>query len=254
MTDDQKVESVRADIARIKEEIEWVERAPIPRAEAQTWISDQVDFLAAKGDRVAMAVSHAVLPNGKKFRMLVDLLSDATNAIEMDPSKRCVSIMASMFKDELKANLMTALDAHEYEAGLPQSERPKRLRELREKLLQLECGEEALIEDAEGRGIQIMRRADADPVAVLDYIADGDRGITAETRFTPRLVGMPSQDSGGAAASAGSSQSAASAAASAGHHFPISPAAVGVHGTGAPGRGSDSWQPDLPAPGSTLRG
>lgn len=35
MTDDQKVESVRADIARIKEEIKWTDQALIPRAEAQ---------------------------------------------------------------------------------------------------------------------------------------------------------------------------------------------------------------------------
>lgn len=254
MTDDQKVESVRADIARIKEEIEWTDQALIPRAEAQAWISDQVDVLARQGDRIARAVGHAVLPGGRKHKGVVDVLATAMTDSEMDPAKRCVSIMASMFKDELKANLLAALDAHEYEAGLPQSERPKRLRELRKELFQLECSEEALIEDAEGRGIQVMRRADADPVAVLDYNPDGDAGVKGEIRFTPRMVGVPSSGSGGAEASGSSNQSAARAAASVGHPFPISPAAVGVHGTGAPARGSDSWLPALPAPGSTLRG
>lgn len=198
-------------------------------------------------------MGHAVLPGGRKHKGVVNVLATAATDSEMDPAKRCVSIMASMFKDELKANLLAALDAHEYEAGLPQSERPKRLRELREELFKLECSEEALIEDAEGRGIQIMRRVDADPVAVLDYNPDGDAGVKGEIRFTPRMVGVPSSGSGGAAVSGSSNQSAARAAASGGHPFPISPAAVGVHGTGAPARRADSWQPALPVPGLTRR-
>lgn len=254
MTDDQKVESVRADIARIKEEIEWTDQALIPRAEAQAWISNQIDVLAGRGNRVARAVGYAVLPGGRKFQSFDELMTIAIDVVDTNPARCCVAIMASMFKDELKANLLAALDAHEYEAGLPQGERPKRLRELRKELFQLECSEEALIEDAEGRGIQIMRRADADPVAVLDYNPDGDAGVKGEIRFTPRMVGVPSSGSGGAEASGSSNQSAARAAASVGHPFPISPAAVGVHGTGAPATRADSWLPALPAPGSTLRG
>lgn len=252
MTDDQKVEGVRSDIARIKEEINWTEKAPIPRAEAQVWISDQVEDLAALGKGFVRIASYAVTKKDKGCHGIADLLAASSVINDLDPIRRCVSIMVSMFEDQVKAKLLAALDAHDYEAGLPQSERPKRLRDLKIQLFELECREEALIEDAEERGMQIMRRADADPVAVLDYNPDGDAYIKAESSFTPRMAGETSPSSDDATSSVGSNQPVARAAASADYPFPISPAAVGIHGTGAPRDGSDSWQPDLPAPGSSL--
>lgn len=50
---------------------------------------------------------------------------------------------------------------------IPADDRPAALAELRRQIFDLECREEAIIEAAEEAGAEILRRADADPMAVL---------------------------------------------------------------------------------------
>lgn len=252
MTDDQMVSAVRADIVRVKEQIEWTDKASIPCDEARAWVDEEVERLAIDGDFIRMVAAQAVMPRNRRFMSLREVLAGQEFLRNLNPLDRTVSILASIFKEELKANLLEGLDSHEYEAGLPQRERPQRLSELKADLFELECREEALIEDADKRGIEILRRADADPVVVLAYNPDGEWGAKEEIRFTPKMVGGPSLGNSSGVAPAGTHASATRAAGPAAPPFPISPSAIGVHGRGAPSSGSDSSQPNLPAPGSFL--
>ena len=71
--------------------------------------------------------------------------------------------------DLIKARMTEAIDAFlaATPPGLPREERFRQLVEIDSQLFQLECEEEALIEAGEANGMEILRRADCDPRAVL---------------------------------------------------------------------------------------
>jgi hypothetical protein len=54
--------------------------------------------------------------------------------------------------------------------AMPAAERVKRVAELQEQLLELERREEALIMRAHSDGLEILRRSDANPLAVLNCV------------------------------------------------------------------------------------
>ena len=83
-------------------------------------------------------------------------------------------IMAAAFSDGIRTATLAAL----YEAygadveGLSSEEREAQLAAKREELFKLELAEEAIIRAAEASGLEFLRRADADPRAVLAFDED----------------------------------------------------------------------------------
>ena len=71
--------------------------------------------------------------------------------------------------EAIEEMLTKKIDEHlnEHAPRLPSAERPARLEQIQRDIRELELEEEAVIRAAEDDGIEILRRADADPLVVL---------------------------------------------------------------------------------------
>ena len=84
------------------------------------------------------------------------------------------AMLCSLFGEEIKRNMADKINALDYEAGPPLSERPKLLEQNADQLLQLETVEEELICEAEKQGWSIDRRLDVRPEIFLEWEANPD--------------------------------------------------------------------------------
>lgn len=177
-----QVERLRQDIERVREEIEWVEKAPLPKDDWKRKVSQWIQ--ASAGDASIQSTALRGLRSGKPDGGFVseNLLAakSRTRAVSGDAplvlpvDVRMAPMLCWLLGDEMERRLHAMIDADEYVPGLPLAERPARLMELREELRGLEAEEEAVITAAEDEHVFIGRRADADPAVVLGYVADGD--------------------------------------------------------------------------------
>ncbi len=152
------VEGVREAIRQLEAERQAVQSAPVPLAEAVEAVEQTIDrlcgaaqydtadsvlFAAQRGQPVGIDVhSHM----GANFGFLVQCL-----------------------RAPLRAALVVKLeeDYRDLQPGLPADARAEKLAQLDRELLELGHQEEALITELAGLGIEVSRRGDADPRAVL---------------------------------------------------------------------------------------
>lgn len=80
------------------------------------------------------------------------------------PPELVSAVICQPLRDLLAAKIT---DAYGKTSGVPASERNRRIADAEQELLTLECAEEAIIRRAEDQGIDVLRRSDADPRAVL---------------------------------------------------------------------------------------
>lgn len=155
-----QIEKVRTAIAETKAEAAEVKRAPVPREELR----------AAAEARVAMSAARWRPATGSLARGQVGgsiALPDPLAGIMAEDA--LVGLVARLFGPQI-VELLVAEEERALAgrpSGLPAAERPGKLEALAERLFALECDEERQIQEAEAAGIQIERRADADPAAVL---------------------------------------------------------------------------------------
>lgn len=117
-----------------------------------------------------------------KLNMLVDIFhdrdSDAHDAFLIMERLSPLEFMIALFgADDVKSRMVAMLKAYAPKGCLTNADYHKRLEDVRSKLLDAEVEEERTIRALESVGVEVARRADADPQAVL--IPDARTEVTA---------------------------------------------------------------------------
>lgn len=173
------VTKVRASIDGLREDIDTVKRAPLPRRVLKELARAEVARLAEGGEPNLTDF----LRNGRSIGWPHDLVM-GKSAVATDKGGIMVgsstlslpsslAMMALVAGDALIAYLDRQIDARvDDSVALDAKARVAREREIVAKILAFERREEALIDLAAAQGIEIMRREDADPRAVLGLADD----------------------------------------------------------------------------------
>lgn len=149
------IEQIRAAIAVKVDEREQIAAAPVPYDVALQRLNAWTDRLAEPLHRFGMW----------KFSEFEDYRAPTIG----DPAWFMLAASAELARPILIADLAAWYEKH---APLDDSDRAARLKKLDAELLDLELAEESLIRETERAGMTILRRANADPRAVLAH--DGD--------------------------------------------------------------------------------
>lgn len=153
------IEEVRGAVIAKANALHQLRAMPIPQAEAEAILDKEIArHVEAAGRAVARAVGGLTL--GKR------------GALNLDPTPdEAVSLQIAMnpqgFRKMAVAELTSQYKGRE---AMPRDQRAARIAEVEAELLDLETTEEAMIRQAERAGLEILRRANADPRAVLALI------------------------------------------------------------------------------------
>lgn len=173
----QEVAKLRIEIDRLRDEIEWVSTGLVPPDELKARASKHCQAMAQEFDaaRRLMSLAH---PQAGSAEMQA-MFRASSNVFVGGLSVASVNIdgigpmLAWSLGDTLAQRMHAEIDRLDYRPGPPMEERPARLAELKAALRKLEQQEEKVICGAEGDGIIIPRRPDADPAVILSYDPDG---------------------------------------------------------------------------------
>jgi hypothetical protein len=164
MDTDRRLAELRAEIARVRDEIAALERAPLTLAEATAQLHARIDALAAEAP-LATLVAPFRVPGAPGATLL-----------PAPESRDFVPTVCALVGDVMKAELGEALAATYRTADgptpVPLAERAPRRQALRARLRVLEVEEERVILAAEAVGLAPLRREDADPDVVLTTMLD----------------------------------------------------------------------------------
>lgn len=175
----KEVQKLREQIQQLKEEIEWVATAPVTREEFKERVLSWVDGKAARAEKSEIGLMQLRSANPHTV-MHADVLGVGTRTVNIAGRTDVLPIEFSiapqltwLLGDTIKETLLAKVEAMDYVPGLPMSERPERLAQLRQELRTLEEKEEALICESEASSQPVYRRSDADPAVVLSYDPKG---------------------------------------------------------------------------------
>ena len=154
---------IRKAIIELKEEQQWLQTSKLSKADVINRFNRQVDGLT-KENRF---IDH-IFAEMDPFEQRVGIIDGGVNGVNLG------SMLCSLFGEEIKRNMADKINALDYEAGPPLSERPKLLEQNADQLLQLETVEEELICEAEKQGWSIDRRLDVRPEIFLEWEANPD--------------------------------------------------------------------------------
>lgn len=166
----REVDEIRQQIAATRDEVDWIENAPLDREEVKQRVAAAVTRAGAaflENARLGDVVHRGEIAELLEIQGRANLISDAAIAgldIKLAP------LLCWLMPDPVTQRICAAIDGGEiaFESGPPTAERPALIEAARERLFSLECDEEQLISDAEEAGIEIGRRADASPEVILD--------------------------------------------------------------------------------------
>jgi hypothetical protein len=94
------------------------------------------------------------------------------------PSGSASRLLAALFGDQLK-DLLTA-GITDLGGAIPSADRPRLIREAEARILALEIGEERLVCEALDQGLEVHRRIDASPWAILYADTEAAHAVAAE--------------------------------------------------------------------------
>jgi len=194
----QKIDKLREQIQQIKEELIWLDEAPLDQADLKARVHEWMAHIHESSGTKDLQGSFLALrsPAGKASH--IDMLQvKGRVSVPAVPHASSVNIsMASqlvwLFGDQLTQILLAKVDAMDYVPGLPLAERPRRRTQLQKELRVLEEKEEVLICESEEAKAAVHRRADADPAVVLSYDPNGDTmafgtAVVAISRHAPTV-------------------------------------------------------------------
>jgi Semialdehyde dehydrogenase, NAD binding domain len=92
------------------------------------------------------------------------------------PSGSASKMLAALFPEQIKNLLLTGVE--DVAGGIPSAERPQRIRDAEARILALEICEERLVCEALDAGLEVHRRIDANPWAIL--FAEPPEAVRAE--------------------------------------------------------------------------
>lgn len=161
------LESVRSELIQTAAQIEATQVAPLPRAEVVAALKAEVTAIAERG---APQVD-ARLRDGAPARLgnRLAIASTGTGSLIGDAG---TSFLVWVMADEIVAKL-SALVSADLPGALSDAARTGRLRELRDRLRELERIEEQLVRAAEAEGRMVERRPDASAAAQLSVQIEG---------------------------------------------------------------------------------
>ncbi len=171
----EELDALRAEIAGAWDEFAWTSDSPLPKDEVKQRLTQAGKTLAEKFN---LNLARLANPQAGEHELREILSLQETVVIHAAPGVAGVrvdmsGILFAAFGGDLLKHLGKQVDALDYVAGPPAKDRSARLAALRETLRDLEQREENLIVHAEGCGVYLARRPDADPAVVLDYAPDG---------------------------------------------------------------------------------
>ncbi|MBZ9695504.1 hypothetical protein [Mesorhizobium sp. CO1-1-9] len=149
------LESVRVQIIALKDKRSHLEVAPVPKAEALQRLDAFAAFVNGRASRM---ISPRDFTTREGYRM------PALSVHSLSSGDLALGFVAALLREQLAA----AID-REYAAGDgPTADAHRQmLAKLDVEILDLEMVEESLVRAAEAAGIEILRRGDADPRAVM---------------------------------------------------------------------------------------
>lgn len=169
-----KLDSIRTEIASVREELVWLDTSPLPLPEAETRIVTWVDAQARKmGDRLSLGSAIRSEGNLGDAELLTvhargraDIYSERDALV--NASADLAPIICWLFPAAVKERLRAELSGLDYEPGPPAEERPSMKARLQDELHRLELIEESLVLELEAAGVEVFRREDADPAVILE--------------------------------------------------------------------------------------
>lgn len=165
-----EIESKRLAIGNIKAEIDWLVDSPIPPDDLRKRVKAHVDMQA--GAYLAAAPLMSIPAPGSGVEAVRNFLNYGVS--ELAYGRPMVSeFMCFCLGDALVEKICAAAEANGVACGPALADRRESLEKLKKELFDLECREEDLICQAEEIGLDIARRKDADPMAVLGYDPKG---------------------------------------------------------------------------------
>lgn len=186
------VNAIRAEIASVSAEIEWVQDSMLPPDEIKAGVSASCKALSQAHD---FPLGRLASP-GAGMLELAEMLTAQATALNFGAgegrhtsvSVALGGILAALFGDDLVKRLHKKVDDLDYVPGPPSRDRPEALKKLRATLHGLEAREEAMICQAEEIGLLIPRRSDADPAVILGYDPNGQTPDIGPRRASAAIV------------------------------------------------------------------
>ena len=168
------ISSIRAEIASKQDELAWIESAGRPVAESLLIYKMQLDDIAAPYRMAIHRLAGQILLARSEGEIRLHEVLNLTFA----PAAFATAAVAELLQNRIASDLQTEIDHLAPTRPEPLEDEAQRqaLARLRRELLDLERAEEAMIVAEVERGMVVERRADADPVAVLEI----PEGIYAE--------------------------------------------------------------------------
>lgn len=152
---------VRLDILSCKQDLAAARNAPLPTADLKKLVAARVQRMASNG-------SPNLSADGGKLVLWFTDPRAGDSRCELNEVAR---LLAWFDPDRLTKRLEDEIDAlGEPQNPLTAKEKEKRLAELTARMDQLERAEEGLIEAGHEQGLDVARRADASPAAVLEIV------------------------------------------------------------------------------------
>lgn len=166
----RQIDETRVQIAATYEEIDWLKSAPPPKVEVVELACAAIDLEAA--DFVSSARWGGFVHAGE-IGELFEMSGRTEIIVPGSPIAgmhlRAAPLFAFLFGAELKEKLAAAIEQGtvDFEEGPAMGDRPALIESARDRLFAMETEEESLIEEAAAAGIEIARRASADPAVIL---------------------------------------------------------------------------------------
>jgi len=164
-----QLESLRAEIAELRDQLESVDDGAVPKAEytarVAAWVDDQAQQFAQGAE---FAISALRLPRAQPREVTVAQIPvRGGGSDEIIAAADAGPLLCFLFADTLKERLGQLIEQSAYIQGPPSGERDRMRAEIEEELDRLESEEEALIVEGEAVGLTLHRRPDARPSIIL---------------------------------------------------------------------------------------
>jgi hypothetical protein len=152
----------RREIAAAQAELMRLKSAPPTTDEIKIAIIEQIDALAKDGRPLVTTEGGTVTINWP------DVMQYAGPGTALSaPSGSASRLIAWVLREPLLRKLIAEVE--DVEGGIPARERPEKIREMEERIFGLEIAEERLVMAALEQGLEVHRRIDASPWAILGY-------------------------------------------------------------------------------------
>jgi hypothetical protein len=146
---------VRSQITALKTELVELASAPLPSAELKARIREYVGTLASRG-------APRIDVSGERFRVSFDDVDVLGNPLGV--ASIVAWIEPGALAQRLEASIMAMTGGHK---GVSAREREQRAAGIADQVLRFERHEESLVEALLGGGVDVQRRLDCSPMAIL---------------------------------------------------------------------------------------